>query len=115
MRPTEQSLAEAFKLIREFKEGLHTPGTKMSKRQVSLLKLLRRDLLPDEPSLDQDFEALVLRTAAEDAKWNHSTMKAIDQIYTAMTSGKNREVAEIQKEFLCRCPSRWYRQIVESA
>lgn len=110
----DADMQAAFELISEFKEGGIQTGADISERQLALLKLLRADLLPNEPSLDDDLHDLVLQVAKEDTRWNHKTMEIINLIYSMRSAGQDDEASALQQSFLRECPSRWYRGIVDA-
>jgi len=113
-RDENADLQAAFELISEFKEGSIQTGSSISEQQFGLLRLLRVDLLPNEPNLDGDLHNLVLRVAEEDTRWNHKTMEVINEIYSMRSAGKDSEASSLQQTFLRGCPSRWYRDIVDA-
>jgi hypothetical protein len=110
----EDDLQAAFELISDYKAGNLKPGSEVSEKQFHLLKLLRADLLPSEPELDEELPALVSRVAKEDSRWNREAMSAINDIYALRESEKHNEADSLQKSFLQRCPSSWYREIVDA-
>lgn len=113
-RNEDGDLRAAFELISEFKEGGIQPGADITAQQFRLLKLLRADLLPNEPDLDGDLHNLVLRMAKEDTHWNHKTMEVVNTIYSMRSAGKASQANLLKQTFLGGCPSRWYRDIVDA-
>ncbi|MDQ0612299.1 hypothetical protein QFZ83_006470 [Variovorax sp. W1I1] len=108
----ESDLRDAFELISAFKENTFQAETAITEHEGKLLKLLRADLLPRESGLDDDLYKLVLRVAEEDTRWNHQTMKVINEIYSLRDAGNSNEADLLQQSFMRDCPSRWYREVV---
>lgn len=113
MKPTD--LEAAIELIDAFREGVFHVNDAISDRQMQLLKLLREDLLPREPELDDDLVSLAPKLAQEDTRWNHAAMEALNAIYSLRSSGREQEASAAQQRFLRSCPSAWYRDVVEAA
>lgn len=108
-------LEAAVELIDAFREGAFHADDTISVRQIELLKLLREDLLPQEPELDDDLTSLAPRLAEEDSRWNHAAMEALNAIYSLRSSDRHQEASVQQQRFLRACPSVWYREVVEAA
>ena len=112
MKPN--NLGDAFTLIAEFKRGQMVPGGLINDEQIELIRLLCEDLLPTETFSAIGLGQLVEKIALADTSWNHKTQLVIDEFYVLRESGKGAEARALQKIFLHKCPSAWYRGIVES-
>lgn len=105
-------LEQAYKLIREFKEGRFEPGAEIPDDALLLLQVLVTDLLPGVAWNEGDAGALLLRVAEENSRWNRRTGDTINDIYSARASGRPGEADSLRDDFLRRCPSVWYCEIV---
>jgi predicted RNA polymerase sigma factor len=99
----------AYGLILGYKTGFITLEAASNPQGLRLLRLLRADLLPDEPELDSDLAALIMRVATEDSRWNKRTQEVIlgEQISRDNTPIKDAET--LRQDFIRECPSKWYR------
>lgn len=112
MSRNERQLEQAFQLIREFKEGRFKPGDEISVDALVLVQVLVTELLPGVAWNEGEAGALLLLVAEEDSRWNRRTGDTINDIYSARASGKAGEADSLRDDFLRRCPSAWYREIV---
>lgn len=108
-------LEAAIELIDAYREGAFGVDKAVSDQQLNLLRLLRADLLPRNPELDNDMASLAPRLADEDTRWNRAAMEALDAIYSLRSEGREQEANLRQQGFLRACPSAWYRDVVEAA
>ena len=107
-------LEPAYAMLSDFKSGKLVSGVEMNDEQINLVRLLVQDLLPQHdfnPELAAD---VLLSAAHEDTRWNHAAQKTITECYSLRKSNQPEAAKDLQKDFAVRCPSAWYRQIVES-
>lgn len=107
-----KDLRSAYALIFAFKAGEIPAGTDISNEQHCLIEMLAQDL---GVSKEGSFEAVILRVAEMDSVWNNRAMSAIIEIYDLIKAG-NAEMAEtVRADFLEKCPSLWYKSVVNNA
>jgi hypothetical protein len=107
-----EQMQEAYTLIREFKEGIITPGTPITVAHEQMLRLLAQDL---EVSSDGSLEDLVPAVARTDSVWNKRAQAVLIQIYDLQRSGRLAEAESTRQAFVRACPSAWYCGIVTAA
>jgi hypothetical protein len=112
MSLTEMKLAYA--MLSEFKSGKLALGAEMSEEQINLVHLLSQDLLPHSEFVPELAADVLLSVAREDTQWNHATQKTINECYSLRESNQLEAAEKLQKDFAAKCPSVWYREIVES-
>jgi|RhiMetdeSRZDD1v2_1073273.scaffolds.fasta_scaffold2759473_1 hypothetical protein len=113
------NLRSAYALLRRFKEGSIFAGAKVTPRQLALVRLLAKDLLPNA-KLPKDvgapeFAALVGKLCEENTRVNRRWMRAV---VLAQEAKKARRLTEGRRHldaFIKECSSRWYRMHAEEA
>jgi hypothetical protein len=104
----------AYTMLSDFKSGKLISDIEMSDEQINWIRILSQDLLPEHafnPELAAD---ALLKVAHEDTQWNHAAQKTITECYSLRESNQLDKVKTLQNDFAEKCPSVWYKQIVES-
>ena len=104
----------AYAMMSEFKSGELVSGAEMSDEQIHWIRLLSQDLLPEHDFNPELAAEALLSAAHEDTRWNHAAQKTITECYSLRESNQLDAAKKLQKNFAEKCPSAWYRQIVES-
>jgi hypothetical protein len=102
----------AYTLIADFRRGAIAAGSEITKAQEHLIRLLASDL--DVPTKDVPLDQLVNRVAKADSLWSKQTVNLIDSFYVLKKEGKHEDAERKRIEFLKRCPSVWYCDMVTS-
>ena len=112
-RPTDASLRDAHRMLRDFREGRFAPGSAMTSGQQALVRQLADDLAVDGDR--DDASALVLPVSRADKFWNRESMATIIEFQDALAAASRDTAEAVRTAFLARCPSAWYREIVDDA
>jgi hypothetical protein len=107
------NLQAAYTLISDFKQGRITSNSVIDKQQEELIQCLCEDLLPTTLFSVDRISDFVVQIAQADTHWNRMTQSVIDEFYTLRGAGKDNQAEQCRRDFLEKCPSTWYRGIVE--
>jgi hypothetical protein len=101
-------------MLSEFKCGKLVSDVEMNDEQINLVRELSQDLLPQHDFNPELAAEALLSAAHEDTLWNHAAQKTITELYSLRESSQFDAAKKLQQDFAEKCPSAWYRQIVES-
>lgn len=114
-----RDLRSAYALLRRFKEGSIRSGAKVTPRQLALLRILVKDLLPNTKlprNVGADeFPAVLASLIEENTRWNRRWMRAVERAQEAKMAGRGTEGRAYLDAFIKECSSRWYRMHAEQA